>query len=225
MRIFEPDPAYSLFVVSDSIGDDAELEEYYRKMKDHGIRRGLLIDMVGEFYLWGWDFRNCDLRLATYKKWCVRFGLVVLIPEIRPIFRLASWNRKSHIFTAFRQWLIDSQVPFLGLDMPEVSRDSLVKIEMKARKGRAIDRGLMRTKWKGTKLGNPRLGEAQEKARAAHDAARPSKETLSLIRELRRGGKSLREIARALNEINIKPARGKRWYASSIRNILKSFDD
>ena len=39
--------------------------------------------------------------------------------------------------------------------------------------------------------------------------------------EWRSQGKTLRAIAADLNRLNIHAARGREWYASSVRNILK----
>lgn len=46
-------------------------------------------------------------------------------------------------------------------------------------------------------------------------------DTLRRIKTLRANGTSLREIARQLNEEGIRPKRGRAWYASSIRSILR----
>jgi hypothetical protein len=38
--------------------------------------------------------------------------------------------------------------------------------------------------------------------------------------EWRQQGKGLRQIARDLNRLNIRPPRGREWYATSVRNQL-----
>jgi hypothetical protein len=43
------------------------------------------------------------------------------------------------------------------------------------------------------------------------------------MNEWRRQGKTLRAIATDLNRLNIRPARGRQWYASTVRNQLISF--
>jgi len=37
-------------------------------------------------------------------------------------------------------------------------------------------------------------------------------------------GKTLRAIARDLNRLNIRPARGREWYASSVRGQITALD-
>jgi DNA invertase Pin-like site-specific DNA recombinase len=79
-------------------------------------------------------------------------------------------------------------------------------------------------KARGQSLGNPRLSEARALAHAASragadahaDAVRPA------IREAQAAGaKSLREIAAALNARGIATARGGKWEATTVRNILR----
>jgi hypothetical protein len=61
-------------------------------------------------------------------------------------------------------------------------------------------------------------------ALAAHHAHRPEPEVLTLMVEWRSQGKTLRAIARDLNRLNIRPARGREWYASSVRGQLLAHD-
>ncbi len=75
----------------------------------------------------------------------------------------------------------------------------------------------------GVKLGNPRAAEAAVKAHAAHRAAADqfAANILPIIREIQAAGRtSLREIASSLNARGVRPARGGRWGASSVRNLL-----
>ena len=75
----------------------------------------------------------------------------------------------------------------------------------------------------GVKLGNPRAAEAAIKAHAAHRAAADqfAANVLPIIREIQTAGRtSLREIAASLNARGVRPARGGRWGASSVRNLL-----
>jgi hypothetical protein len=43
--------------------------------------------------------------------------------------------------------------------------------------------------------------------------------------ECRSQGKTLLAIARDLNRLNIRPARGREWYASSVRGQLVAVDN
>jgi len=47
---------------------------------------------------------------------------------------------------------------------------------------------------------------------------------LALMVEWRSQGKTLRAIAHDLNRLNIRPARGREWYASSVRGQLLATD-
>jgi DNA invertase Pin-like site-specific DNA recombinase len=83
---------------------------------------------------------------------------------------------------------------------------------------------LAEAKRRGTRLGNPRIEAARTLALAAHHAHRPEPEVLTLMVEWRSQGKTLRAIAHDLNRLNIRPARGREWYASSVRGQLLAHD-
>jgi DNA invertase Pin-like site-specific DNA recombinase len=75
----------------------------------------------------------------------------------------------------------------------------------------------------GAKLGNPRAAETIGKAHAANRAAANQFATniLPIIREIQVAGRTtLREIAASLNARSVRTARGGRWGASSVRNLL-----
>jgi DNA invertase Pin-like site-specific DNA recombinase len=73
---------------------------------------------------------------------------------------------------------------------------------------------LAAAKARGTKLGNPRAVEAATIARAAKPQHAPPPEVLKLMTEWRGQGRSLREITRELNRLNIRTPQGNQWYAS-----------
>jgi DNA invertase Pin-like site-specific DNA recombinase len=79
---------------------------------------------------------------------------------------------------------------------------------------------LAAAKARGVRLGNPRLEDARIRARASHHAHRPAPEVLALMQEWRAKGATLREIADRLNRLNIRPARGRAWYGSSVSNQI-----
>ena len=76
----------------------------------------------------------------------------------------------------------------------------------------------------GTKLGNPRnIREAGEVGRSSLiDAAdEHARSLLPLLRAIRaEGAQSLRAITAALNDRKVPTARGARWHASSVMNLL-----
>jgi DNA invertase Pin-like site-specific DNA recombinase len=85
-----------------------------------------------------------------------------------------------------------------------------------------IKKGMRESEQRGVKLGNPIIAEVQRRAVWMNQMKQPSHATLSLIRKLRNDGKSLREIAKILNDHNIATPQNKRWYASSVKNYLVS---
>jgi len=76
----------------------------------------------------------------------------------------------------------------------------------------------------GARLGNPtNLTEASLLGAAANaaQADRHAANIAPIVREIQAaGGKTLREIAAALNARGIRTARGGNWYASTVRNLL-----
>jgi hypothetical protein len=79
-------------------------------------------------------------------------------------------------------------------------------------------------KTRGVTLGNPKLHVARKSAVEAvrAEADRYAANVLPIIREAQRAGaKTLRQIAEALNARGIPTARGGRWHAQAVANILQ----
>jgi DNA invertase Pin-like site-specific DNA recombinase len=82
---------------------------------------------------------------------------------------------------------------------------------------------LQRAKARGVKLGGPKLAQARKMAveAVAANADRHAANVLPIIREIQRAGaKSLRAIAEALNARGVPTARGGRWQAMTVSNVL-----
>ena len=126
---------------------------------------------------------------------------------------------------AFIANLMEAGVDFVACDMPTANRLTIHILAAGAEHERELisartKAALAEAKRRGTRLGNPRIEEARALAVAAHRAQRPATEVLALMTEWRSQGKTLRAIADDLNRLNIRPARGRQWYASSVRNQL-----
>jgi DNA invertase Pin-like site-specific DNA recombinase len=83
---------------------------------------------------------------------------------------------------------------------------------------------LAAAKARGQALGNPRLSEARAIANAAHKAgadAHADAVTPAIREAQAAGAKSLRQIAAALNGRGIATARGGKWEAQTVANILR----
>ena len=82
---------------------------------------------------------------------------------------------------------------------------------------------LARAKARGVQLGGPRLADARKRAVRAIEANadRHAANVLPIIRDIQRAGAtSLRAIADALNARGVSTARGGRWQAMTVSNIL-----
>ena len=83
---------------------------------------------------------------------------------------------------------------------------------------------LAAAKARGTALGNPRLAEARDIANTRHRAAADdfAHSVAPAIREAQAAGATtLRAIAAALNARGIQTARGARWEAQQVANVLR----
>jgi DNA invertase Pin-like site-specific DNA recombinase len=126
---------------------------------------------------------------------------------------------------AFIATLMDNGADFIACDMPQANRLTIHILAAVAEHEREMiskrtKAALAEAKCRGTKLGNPRIEQARPLALASLRARRPAPEIATLMREWRAHGKTLRQIAEGLNRLNISPARGRQWYASSVRNQL-----
>ena len=126
---------------------------------------------------------------------------------------------------AFISTLMESATEFIACDMPHANRltihilAAVAEHEREMISARTRD-ALAAARANGTILGNPRLAEARERARAAFAARRPHTGVIGLIRAWRDDGASYREIARRLNAIGSPAPRAGRWHPTSVRTQL-----
>uniref|UniRef100_UPI0026021C27 recombinase family protein n=1 Tax=uncultured Roseobacter sp. TaxID=114847 RepID=UPI0026021C27 len=100
--------------------------------------------------------------------------------------------------------------------------------------GRAISErtkaALAAAKARGVKLGWSIPERASEQRQAARKGAAAAKaralahaeNVLPVVEQIRAGGASLRQIAAELNARGIKTARGGKWYATTVSNVIRA---
>lgn len=126
----------------------------------------------------------------------------------------------------FVSGLMAHRVPFLVAELgPDVDPFVLHLYAALAEKERALISERTRAALARTKkrLGNPKLAQARkEAAKVITEAAdRHAANVLPLIREVRRAGATtLRAVADALNARGVTTARGGRWQAQTVANVL-----
>jgi DNA invertase Pin-like site-specific DNA recombinase len=144
--------------------------------------------------------------------------------------KLDRLSRDLHFITSLQK----SQVDFIVADMPNCDSFTINIYGALAQRERELisertKAGLAAAKARGVKLGKPenltkevadkgrQLGRQQQSNKANRLAAmiRPR------INELKNQGLSLRAIAATLDSEHFKTARGGKWTASSVKNILK----
>ena len=134
---------------------------------------------------------------------------------------------------AFIANLLESGVEVTAADMPEANRFVLhIMAAVAEQEGRAISErtkaALAAAKARGVKLGWSIPERASEQHQAARKGAAVNKaralahaeNVLPVVEQIRAGGASLRQIAAELNARGIKTARGGKWHATTVRNIL-----
>jgi DNA invertase Pin-like site-specific DNA recombinase len=124
------------------------------------------------------------------------------------VAKLDRLSRDVHFISG----LMAHRVPFLVAELgPDVDPFARTKAALQAAKAR------------GVRLGGPQLAKAREVALETIGAAADSHAAnlLPIIREIRKAGATtLREIADALNARGVQTARGGRWYAMTVSNVL-----
>src|ERR1700733_4983116 len=126
---------------------------------------------------------------------------------------------------AFIANLMESGVDFVAVDMPQATRLTIHILAAVAEHEREMisartKAALAQAKARGKRLGNPRPLEELKLANAARPTEKPPQQVLDLITDWQAQGKGLREPARELNRLNIRPPRGCQWYACTVRAQL-----
>ncbi len=99
--------------------------------------------------------------------------------------------------------------------------DRITKAALKATKARGRALGWSIPSRRGEQAQASRKGVEGNRAKADQHAAN----VLPVMREIERAGvTTLQGIAEALNARGIRTARGRRWYASTVRNLLVRAD-
>ncbi len=127
---------------------------------------------------------------------------------------------------AFISALMENGTDFVACDMPTANRLTIHILAAVAEHEREMiskrtKAALAEAKRRGTRLGNPRIEQARVFAEAAFRGKRPAAEVMTLMRGWRAQQWTLRRIAEELNRLGIRPARGRHWYASSVRDQLQ----
>ncbi|RZN32189.1 resolvase [Bradyrhizobium sp. Leo121] len=142
------------------------------------------------------------------------------------VAKLDRLSRDVHFISG----LMAHRVPFVVAELgPDVDPFVLHLFAALAEKERAListrtRQALSAAKARGVTLGNPKLQVARRGAVEAvkAEADRYAANVLPIIREAQKAGAStLRQIAEALNARGIPTARGGRWYAQSVANVLE----
>jgi len=196
------------------------LEAQRAAVAAHVLGRG---EVVAEFVEVESGKRSDRPELARALVEAKRAGAVLLIAKLDRLARNV----------AFIANLLESGVEVTAADMPEANRFVLhIMAAVAEQEGRAISErtkaALAVAKARGAKLGwsNPERASEQRQAAQKGVAVRVAMaddfaaNVLPIVRELQSNGMSLRSVANALNERGVKTARGGKWQAATVRNII-----
>ena len=180
-------------------------------------------DVVAEFTEVESGKRNERPELARALAEAKRQGAVLLIAKLDRLARNV----------AFIANLLEAGVDVRAADMPEANRFVLhIMAAVAEQEGRAISErtraALAEAKARGQKLGwsiPTRKAEQRQAARKGAEACKAKADAFAanimpLINELLASGMSLRKVAATLNERGVKTARGGKWQAVTVRNVL-----
>jgi DNA invertase Pin-like site-specific DNA recombinase len=151
--------------------------------------------------------------------------------RLKAVLVIARLDRLSRS-VAFISCLMEAGVRFVAVDNPsasELTLHVLAAVAQAERKaiGERTRAALAAARARGTKLGNPNLADAREKAL---EAVKTNSETFvsntwPIIRDLRASGCStLQSIANALNARGVRTARRGSWTATAVRRVLVQDD-
>lgn len=126
---------------------------------------------------------------------------------------------------AFISNLMENATDFIACDMPHANRLTIHVLAAVAEHEREMisartQAAMDQAKARGVKMGNPRWQESIGKATAARWPKRAASQVEAILRAHQTEGKSLRQIAAALNELGLKTPTGAQWHASSVRAAL-----
>ncbi len=196
------------------------LEAQRAAVAAHVLGRG---EVIAEFVEVESGKRADRPELARALAEAKRAGAVLLIAKLDRLARNV----------AFIANLLESGVEVTAADMPEANRFLLhVMAAVAEHEAQAIsDRtkaALAAAKARGVKLGwsNPERVSEQRQAAQRGVTVRMAKadvfaaNVLPIIREMRSSGMSLRGVADTLNERGVKTARGGKWQAATVKNVL-----
>lgn len=128
--------------------------------------------------------------------------------------------------------LMESKVDFVACDFPEASPLTLhIMAAVAEHEAKAISArtkaALGQAKARGVKLGTNNLipekiaeGSAKGIASVKQIADDFAGKVKPVISGLMAGGKGFREVARELNKLGIKTARGKEWTGTAVKNVI-----
>ena len=143
----------------------------------------------------------------------------------RALAKLDRLSRDVHFISGLMTHCVPFLVAELGRDVDPFMIHIYAALAEKERTliSQRTKAALKAAKARGVRLGNPQIAKAQAvgAARVKTDANKFAANVLPLIREAQKAGaSSLRAIADILNARGVRTARGRKWAATQVRDIM-----
>ena len=214
---------------------EANFVAYYRVSTDKQSKSGLGLEAQQQAVL---DFINGNGNKVVAEFTEVESGKRTDRPELAKALAACKKHKAKLVIAKldrlarnvhFISGLMESGVDFVAVDMPEANKLTVHILAAVAEHEREMisqrtKAALAAAKERGVKLGNPtNLSEARSKSLEARSdqADQFAANVLPVINSIRASGaNTLREIAEALNNRGIKPARSGSWHAASVKRVL-----
>ena len=142
---------------------------------------------------------------------------------------VAKLDRLSRRVTFIASLMDDKRVSFRVASMPNADKFQLHIYAALAEQEREFiskrtKAALAEAKARGQKLGGLRDKTMKRNEVIKADAQKRAQKVAAMVVPMREAGKSLREIAEALNEAGVQTARGGKWQASQVMRTLERLE-
>ena len=125
----------------------------------------------------------------------------------------------------FISGLLESGVEFVAADNPHANKMTIQLLAVfgefeREQISARTKAALAAAKARGTVLGNPRWQDGLAKARMAKNPTQPATAVVTMMKQHRDEGMTLRAIADKLNGLGLRTPKGSIWYAGTVRNAM-----
>lgn len=192
---------------------DRDINLYLSSYDTEGKVIGSYTDILS-----GKDDKRPELKKAI--EHCKRDGATLLVSKL---------DRLSRKVSFIASLIEDKALDFRVAQMPHADKFQLHIYAALAEQERDFiskrtKAALAEAKARGVSLGGLRPGTAKRNEAVAQQADKHAQHIWPTIKAYRDAGSTLQQVADELNRLDIQTARGGKWHASTVSNIVKRID-